>query len=288
MGNNVNKCPSCGSKNIVSDINHGEVYCVDCGMVIDEGIIDMGQEWRAYDGEQYKNRVRTGPPSSYRIYDKGLGTKTPTTGVNVRTKRVLKRSSGTERSLTYALGEIERMSNVLGLPDDVREAAGFLYRKAMAQKLIKGRSIEELVSGMIFIACKKRGIPRTLNEVTKASRSTLKQIRKSYFFLTRKLGLEVRPSSPSQYIPRFCSELGLSATIREYAITILEKDNGRMMAKGRAPVGIAAAAIYKAAQEHGEWRTEKEIAKICGVTEITIRTRSKELVENVRGDIVAV
>ena len=31
----VEKCPNCGSLNIVNE--HGEVYCKDCGYVIDEG-----------------------------------------------------------------------------------------------------------------------------------------------------------------------------------------------------------------------------------------------------------
>ena len=285
MGNNSNTCPGCGSKNIVRDFNHGEVYCADCGMVIEEEFIDPGQEWRAYNAEQIAKRIRTGPPSSYRIHDKGLGTKPTSAGGKVRTKRVVGGYNKGERNLAFALGEIERMASVLELPDDVRERAGALYREAMEQKLIKGRSIEELVSGMIHIVCKEYNIPRTLNEMTGASRSTRKKIRRSYFFLARNLGIEVRPSSPVLYLPRFCSELNLSGATRECAIAMLTKDHGRMLSKGRAPVGIAAAAIYEASKVCGEWRTEKEIAKVTGMTEITIRNRSKELVENVSGNV---
>lgn len=281
MADNLNICPTCGSKNIVSDFNHGEVYCADCGMVIQEEFIDPRQEWRAYNAEQTTKRIRTGPPSSYRIHDKGLGTKPTNVGGKVRTRHAVSGYNKGERSLAFALGEIERMASVLELPDDVRERTGSLYREAMEQKLIKGRSIEELVSGMIHIVCKEYGIPRTLNEMAGASRSSLKKIRRSYFFIARNLGLEVRPSSPVLYVPRFCSELCLSGATRECAIAMLKEDNGRMLSKGRAPVGIAAAAIYEASKICGEWRTEKEIAKVTGMTEITIRNRSKELVENV-------
>ena len=51
------------------------------------------------------------------------------------------------------------------------------------------------------------------------------------------------------------------------------------MTSGRGPTGVAAAAIYIASIACNERRTQREVADIAGVTEVTIRNRYKELTE---------
>ena len=51
------------------------------------------------------------------------------------------------------------------------------------------------------------------------------------------------------------------------------------LTSGRGPTGIAAAALYVSALLHGEKRTQREVADVAGVTEVTIRNRYKELLE---------
>ena len=46
--------------------------CTECGLVIDEDVIDPGPEWRAFDSDQYEKKARTGAPMTYTIHDKGL------------------------------------------------------------------------------------------------------------------------------------------------------------------------------------------------------------------------
>ncbi|HID19883.1 MAG TPA: transcription initiation factor IIB [Methanophagales archaeon] len=286
MSDRIRKCPECGSKNIITDSRHAELYCADCGIVITENIVDLGPEWRSYDEEQASKRIRTGPPMSYRIHDKGLGTPTP--GLPARTRRLRGISiDSSDKTLAFALVEIDRMACALGLPNNIKEAASVLYRRAMKRGLIKGRSIEELVSAMIYITCRQYGVPRTLKEIAEVSRSPLKKIRRAYIFLLRRLEIKLAPADPARYIPRFCSKLGLSAEIRERAMLILKDDEGKGMAKGWGPIGTAAAAIYIATVLSGEYRTEKEIAKVAGTTEITIRDRYKELVKRLNIDALS-
>jgi len=284
MENKIRKCPECGSKNVVSDSKHAELYCADCGVVIAENIVDLGPEWRAYDSEQASKRVRTGPGMSYRIHDKGLSTPTPKLPAGIKRLRWVNMDSS-EKTLAFALIEIDRMACALKLPNDIKEATSVLYRRAAKRNLIKGRSIEELVSAMLYIICRQYGVPRTLKEIAAVSRSSLKKIRRSYIFILRKLELKVAPADPSHYIPRFCSELGLSEAIRERAIEILKGNRGTGAARGWAPIGTAAAAIYIATVLSGEYRTEREIAKVAGTTEITIRNRYKELEKSLELDI---
>ena len=51
------------------------------------------------------------------------------------------------------------------------------------------------------------------------------------------------------------------------------------MVSGKGPTGVAAAAIYIASVLVGEKRTQREIADLTGITEVTIRNRQKEIAE---------
>lgn len=280
MEDKIRKCPECGSTNIITDPKHAELYCANCGVIIAENLVDTGPEWRSYNEEQAAKKIRTGPPMTYRTHNKGLSTPTP--NVLLRTKRlrgIISMDSG-EKSLSFALGEIERMASALKLPDDIKESTSVLYRRAAKRNLIKGRSIEELVSAMLYVTCRQYGVPRTLKEITAVSRMPLRKIRRTYIFLLKRLEIKLAPADPAHYIPRFCSMLGLRGKIRERAIELLKKDVGT--AKGWGPTGTAAAAISLAAHLTGESVSEREIARVAGTTPITIRNRYKELEKNLK------
>ena len=123
MTERVRKCPECGSKSIVTDQKHAELYCADCGVVLAENLVDLGPEWRAYNEEQAAERIRTGPPMSYRIHNKGLGTPTPKLVRGTKRLRGIISMDSGEQTLALALGEIDRMASALKLPHDIKEAA---------------------------------------------------------------------------------------------------------------------------------------------------------------------
>ena len=70
----ITHCPSCGSIHLSRDYTRGEQVCTECGLVVDEDVIDQGPEWRAYDSEQREKKARTGAPMTYTLHDKGLST----------------------------------------------------------------------------------------------------------------------------------------------------------------------------------------------------------------------
>ena len=60
---------------------------------------------------------------------------------------------------------------------------------------------------------------------------------------------------------------------------ILEIAKEMKLTSGGGPTGIAAAATYIATVLTSERKTQREIAEIANVTEVTIRNRYKELLE---------
>src|SRR3989338_8403777 len=71
----VKKCPECGSINLFLKKEKGEIICKDCGLVVEDKMIDFTQEWREFDEQGGELRRRTGAPMTYTQFDQGLGTE---------------------------------------------------------------------------------------------------------------------------------------------------------------------------------------------------------------------
>lgn len=295
----ITRCPECDSEQIVRDYEHGELVCNSCGIVIDEGHIDSRPEWRAFDAEQNTSRARTGSPMTMRIHDKGLSTDIswvnrdsfgkaiPTRNRSqfYRLRKWQKRvrvSNQIDRNLAQALQELERMAANLSVPEDVRETAASIYRKAVRKNMIRGRSIEGVVAASLYAAGRMTETPRTLDDLARVTRISKKEIGRNFRIISRYLKLSIMPSKPDDYVSTFCSKLDLSLETKNRALEILKMGEELHIISGRGPTGEAAAAIYIAAMSNNERRTQKEVADVSGVTEVTIRNRYKELSEKVK------
>ena len=298
----ITQCPECGSRHLAQDYDRGELICEDCGLVIDNQYIDSGPEWRAFDMEQEKSRARTGAPMTQMVHDKGLSTGIDSSnkdsyGRSIPSKkkaqiyrlrkwqRRIRVSDATERNLAYALTEMDRMASTMGLPKNIRETAAVIYRKAVKKNLIRGRSINSVVSASLYAACRKAGVPRTLDEIAEATSSDRKEIGRTYRFLSRELNLKLKPTKPQEYLGRFCSELELDGKVQKLAENIINQAEERELISGKGPTGLAAAAIYIASIKGNQRRTQREVADVAAVTEVTVRNRYKELVEKLDIDV---
>jgi len=288
------RCPECGSTNLSRDYSRGELICNDCGLVIEEDFIDHGPDWRAFDSEQREKRSRVGAPMTYTIHDKGLSTmidwkNRDSYGKSIPTRnraqlyrlrkwqRQVRISDATERNLAIALSGLDRMASSIGLPRTVRETAAMIYRKAALKKLVRGRSIEGVTAAALYAACRQCLVPRTLDEICNIAHISRKVIGRTYRYVSRELGLKLLPTSSEDYISRFCSELKLSSDVQMKTLEILKEAARQEITSGRGPTGMAAASLYIASVLCGERRTQREIAEVAGVTEVTIRNRYKEI-----------
>jgi transcription initiation factor TFIIB len=292
----ITRCPECGSARLTRDYDRAELICDNCGLVIDESFIDQGPEWRAFDSEQREKRVRTGAPTTPTIHDKGLSTmigwkNKDSYGKPIPTRsraqlyrlrkwqRRIRISDATERNLAFALSELDRLASGMSLPRNIRENAAMIYRKGVEKNLIRGRSIESVSAAALYAACRQCGVPRTLDEIAEASKVNRKEVGRTYRFLARELKLQLMPASPSDYIPKFASDLKLSGRVEARSQEILKQAVDNELTSGRGPTGVAAAALYIASIQCGERRTQREASEVAGITEVTIRNRYKELIE---------
>jgi len=297
------QCPECGSNHLSRDYSRAELVCHECGLVIDEDLIDHGPEWRAFDSEQREKRARTGAPMTYTIHDKGLSTMISWQNRDAYGKSIPTRnraqlfrlrkwqtrtriSNATERNLAVALSSLDRLASGLSLPRTVRETAAMIYRKAALKNLIRGRSVEGVSAAALYAACRQCHVPRTLDEISNIAHMSRKEIGRNYRYVSRELGLKLMPTTPQDYISRFCSELKLSADVQAKTMDILKEAAKKELTSGRGPTGIAAASLYIASVLCGERRTQREVSEVTGVTEVTIRNRYKELSEKLYIDVI--
>jgi len=285
-------CPDCGGTLFDEDQNRGEVVCVKCGLVLEEDSIDRGQEWRSFDSEQASNRARSGAPLTYTKHDKGMTTeigkglgelyKVPSKkrAQYYRLKKWHKRLiESKDRNLSFALSELQRVISFLNLPKSVHEKVGRYYEEAVDKGLVRGRSIESVIAALVYGVSRQFGTPRTLDEIAEASGLEKRDIGRTYRYIARELKIRILPADPQTFVPRFCSMLNLSDKVQAGAIRILHKATKLDITSGKGPTGVAAAAIYISCVLNGEKRTQREVASIVNVTEVTIRNRYKELVE---------
>ncbi len=292
--NTLNVCPECGSERLIRDHERGEVICAQCGLVITENLQDMGPEWRAFDSEQKTKRARGGAPTKLMRPNKGLVTEINLYNKDIKGTKISAKQQGklrrmrkwhkrisiatsVEKNLAIALAELDRVASSLGLPDSLKENAALLYRKAVKDELVRGRLIESVVAAIIYTVCRMHDIPRTLDEISKASGIEKKEIGRAYRFLKKELDVGIPLPDPSIYVPKFATALNLSPKVQQKAMEIIKKAISKGLISGRGPTGVAAAAIYIAAALEGERRTQKEVADVAGVTEVTIRNRYREL-----------
>jgi transcription initiation factor TFIIB len=286
-------CPECGGNLATHD---NETVCEECGLVVEEDQVDRGPEWRAFDSKEKDEKSRVGAPTTKMMHDKGLSTNIGwqdkdaygnSLGSKQRQKMQRLRKwnerfrtrDSKERNLKQALGEIDRMASALGLPEDVRETASVIYRRALDEDLLPGRSIEGVATASLYAAARQTGTPRSIDEVANVSRIDEMEFKRTYRYIVRELNLQIQPADPEQYVARFASELGISDEAERRARELLRNAKRKGIHSGKSPVGLAAAAVYAGPLLTNEKVTQAEVSEVAQVSEVTIRNRYHELLE---------
>ena len=288
-----NQCPECESTLVRAD-DTDETVCSECGLIVAEHAIDHGPEWRTFDFEQGETASRVGLPTTQQMHDKGLTTNigwrdqdAHGNPLSARQRQKMSRlrtwderfrtQNSKDRNLKRALGEIDRMASALGVPEPSRETASVIYRRALDEDLLPGRSIESVATCALYAATRTNGISRTIDELTEVSRVDRLDIERTYRYISRELDLQIPPSHPMEYVGRFASQLGCSNETERYARKLIEDATEKGVHSGKSPAGIAAAALYAASRLSGESIIQPDISEAANVSEVTIRERYREI-----------
>ncbi|HYY67878.1 MAG TPA: transcription initiation factor IIB [Nitrososphaeraceae archaeon] len=285
---------------VVTDPDTGELIRKDTGEVISDNAISQQKEWRSFDTEEDKNRARVGVPTSLAFHDMGLSTTigkelTDASGnlIDAATRMRMGRlrvwnsrsqsHSPTERNLQQAFTMLSRLKDRLGLPNHVTEKAAYTYRKAQERGLIRGDTIGSVLAASIYVAARQSGVLRTLDDISESSNVKPKQAARSYRRMISELDIKVPLIDPAKYIVKVANNLNFDEKIKRKAIELMEQAQKKNILVGKDPISMAASILYLVNLAEGQQnlpRTQAEIAKAAGITEVTLRNRSKELRKN--------
>lgn len=287
------RCPNCGKRTLIEDSVSGELSCNNCGYVVSEKAIDQGPEWRTF-SEDGANRIRTGAPITITRKDMGLSTvigksnsdssgRSLTAPMRSTIDRLRKWDSrapahgSAERNLAIAMVELEKMGDKMVVSQAIKEKAAYIYRKALERGLLRGRSITGIAAASLYAAFRDTETPRTLKDVAAVSNLTKKAIARDYRILVKEMDLSMPVADAAKNVHRIGSKVGMSERTIRRAIDIVRITEAKEISAGKAPMGLAASALYLAGVMEGEPRTQKEISIAAGVTEVTVRNRYKGL-----------
>mgnify|MGYP000450980807 CR=1 FL=1 len=285
----ANQCPECDGRVTTNAV---ETVCEDCGLVIDEQRIDHGPEWRAYDDQK---RERTGAPLTAARHDRGLsteigrGTDAKGNEISGQKRRRLARMrreqtrgrwrSKAEQNLAHGLGEVQRLASALDLSETLRDQACQLFRRAQNEDLLRGRSIEAIAAASVYGACRCNGRSQLLDDIVAVAKVGESRVTNGYKTLNEELGLPAKPATPAMYIPRLASDLDCPDRIRRRARALAEAAEDAGVTTGVHPAGFAAACLYEAGRQQGQWMSQTDVATVAKVSTATVRSHHDTLTE---------
>jgi len=279
-------CPVCkvSDPDIVEDYAKGDMICRECGVVIGDRIVDEHSEWRTFSNSESTGADpnRVGGPTNPLLRDSALsttigkGSKDTSSLTRLQNKSAL----GTgDRNLLAAFKEIGRMADHMGLPQTVADLANELYRNMDDKKTIKGRSADGMYAAALLIACRHEKISRTFKEISALTNNVSKKdISRCFKIMKENIpNFNLQTISTEDFTTRFCSNLKLPVEVKKAAEYVSKTAMDMGIVAGKSPISVTAASIYLVSQLSTEKRTQKNIADVSGVSEVTIRNAYKDL-----------
>ncbi|MGQ9780777.1 MAG: transcription initiation factor IIB [Nitrososphaeria archaeon] len=289
----VQRCPFC-HLGLIVDSASGELICPKCGVVIRDRAVDEHPEWKAIDLEDKQKRVRVGAPLTYLLHDEGLSTlvgdrpygytstfKQANDARKIKSTYSMIRVSADERSLMKLLEKIEDLATKLSLPNNVAETAAYLIRSSKMKAFAKNKGQKEIAAAMIYLACRLCNVNRTLKEVADLADLREKDVAKYYRALAQNFSASpVSRPRISNYVTKLSNILNLSTKVERLALDLSSKVEVSEIALGKNPAGLAAACVHIACTLFDESISSDDIAAELGVTPLTVRNRTKEILQS--------
>ena len=271
---------------LITDGQTGEVMCSLCGQVLSDKIVELGSE-TMHGGEEYIQKSRTGAKSTLAFHDMGLSTlieksDKDSTGksLSLDNKRTFYRlrmwdrnskGKANNRNMQKAFSILEGLKSKLALSDATVERTAHIYRKILAKKICRGRSIPVILSATLYAACRSTNTPRTIQDISNAANLRRASVHRIYRILIQEMDLSPDSYSPISFISRIVTHVNASEKTRRDAVKIITKAESMMVTAGKNPVSVAAAAVYLASLKNNESITQTKIAKASSISSVTIR-----------------
>lgn len=273
-------CPEC-KNTIISDTFTGDLICESCGLVTSEKALDISHiEKNIFSYEDTRDRSRTESVDllfAPKFYFNTVIKKHEITNKDFHRISRLETyvNESDVKNLIIAIRFLKLISGKLRLSYHVKANAILNYRKALKRGIIRGRSIHGMICACLYFACRKFKVPISFNEIVNESNVKEKLIKKCFRVLIKELNLKVLPLGPEIFVSKYINNLKLSSDIERKVLEVLSHLKGFM--GGRNPKVICAGLLYLICKKNKIKHTQKEIAEIIGVNEVSLRYTWKQI-----------
>lgn len=273
-------CSECNGP-IITDDYRGETLCEACGLIHSEKACDIANFGKTmFSTQDVNQRSHYGDPQSIFTPSIGLSTFIEDKNLyNSNLKRMAKVDywfSDNRRTIRLAIGDFKRISFNLKIPLSITARGLFLYKKAHKLKLIQGRDSISFVCSCLYYACRRYELPITLTDILNECNAKAKRVKNIYRLLYRTFNLKVIPLTPQHFVPRYANELGLGLQIeKEISKVISQLPYGFI--NGQNPKRVLSGTIYLVCKKHKLKIYQRNIAKVCDVSEVSVRYTWKEI-----------
>lgn len=295
----VSQCGQCDSRSIIFDAESGENVCTGCGNIVAE------QSKRQISTTSVITDTEGGHAASKLVVDYSTaGHNSSIIGernVDYAGKRLhnsldLYRLRTADRYSAFnmpsrdknvrdALFRIDTLAEKLNIPDPVKERAGYIYKLAFENKVVKGRSIEKMAAAALYYACKESSLPRNLlgfcDVMDVDRRDCKKKLFSCYNILMKSLNLENPPIlDPFYEVERISNKAYVSQKTKLKAISIGEKIREFLPTVffGKSPTAIGVCLIYISTKYTKEIVKQTTLTTASDISTVTIRKRCTEYV----------
>jgi len=276
---------------LIEDYRAGDQICSECGLVVGDRVIDVGSEWRTFSSETGgEDKSRVGATENTLLSSDlstligpspgGSYSKNPsyaTTG-----NRSSRPQGNSDKALKDAFMIMSDMADKINLPRNITDRANALFKAVYEGRRLRGRSNAAIAAACVYIACRQEQVPRTFKEIVAVCTVNKKEIGRVFKLILKCHDTNVDLITTGDFMSRFCGTLSLARNIQMAATCIAKRAVDMDIVPGRSPISVAAAAMYMASQASSDKRTQKEIADIAGVADVTIRQSYKLLLTRAR------
>lgn len=275
-------CYLCRSYSTIFDELTGETICSHCAIVISD-------KQTTYEND-HNLKGEMGQPTSLVFPDKGLSTVITSSNIDangtslsqdqitsinkIRYYDKLSGSKNQSRNLKNAFAVMAATKDKLTLTDPVMERAAYYYRKTLDSKLIKGRSIKEMVVASLYAACKEMDIPRRLEDISKAAAANNIFAGRCFRIMSRELSINCPSVDAARYMSKVAENAAVSQKTYRTALDILDVVKKDPISYGKDPKALATAALFGACLMEEEKNTnQSKLAQAGGISLVTLRKR---------------
>jgi len=241
-------CEKCQAKNsFIEDYVQGNIVCTNCGLVLEENIIDEQYEKRTFETDNKEIKRVSSPTSPGQ--GAGLGTYiVKMKNGHINKEIIYPEPTGEEeeedKKIVKNFERIDKLLSSAEVATTIIDRTKAEYRKLAKHKKLNGRNINHVILALYYYVLRKEKIARSFRDVAEMFPSvTEKQIRKTFNGIKEVVVDYVKEdeliSMEQNYIKLYTERDASKSKAKELSSIIIKNINNNAVLEGKSPTTVA-------------------------------------------------